>query len=134
MEASLKEWNTSAKAAELGLERNQSDQGLLFRLGYALHRQGRELIAEGDIEKGIKLSRRAGNYLEKARKFGNQAERNYSLLYQIYRAIVLNLEAIEDIKSLPQTFSLWKEDCPADDVCETERLRLLRKYPQLPIG
>ena len=53
MEASLKEWNASAQAAELGIAKCPDDQGLLFRLGYALQRQGKELILEDESDAGL---------------------------------------------------------------------------------
>jgi tetratricopeptide (TPR) repeat protein len=131
MEASLKEWNTSAQAAELGIANYPDDQGLLFRLGYALQRQGKELILEEDSAAGLKALRRAKAYLDKALNHDNPVGRNYSLRYQIFRAMALTIESMSDWSALPSLFSRWESECPDDYAQETERLRLSTKCPDL---
>ena len=128
MEASDAEWNASAEAAKLGIEKIGKEKGLLFRLGYALHRQGRELIREG--EDGTQLCRRAKELLEDARTNRDSEARNYSLQHQIYRAIALNLEALGDGQSLARHFAKWQSECPGDTQFESEYQRLKQKYPQ----
>jgi hypothetical protein len=56
---------------------------LLFRLGYALHRQGKELIIDGDPVQGAKHCKKAQEILERARTLDNSEERNHSLRNQI---------------------------------------------------
>jgi hypothetical protein len=129
MEAANKEWNASAQAAEMALRKFKEDQGLLFRLGYAFHRQGRELTLEGDVEQGGKLCRRAHEILERALERRDSEERNYSLRNQIYRAMVLNLEALDDSSSLRSLFGRWRDECPGDKFREMEYDRLRQKYP-----
>jgi hypothetical protein len=129
MEAANKEWNASAQAAELGVQKFKQDQGLLFRLGYAFHRQGRELILEGDLDQGAKCCRQAQELLERALHRHDAEVRNYSLLNQIYRAMALNLEALDDSALLPSLFARWKKECPGDAFRETEYQRLRQKYP-----
>ena len=131
MEAVNKEWNASARAAELGLQKYKDDQGLLFRLGYALHRQGKELILEGDSTQGSKLCRRAHDILERARRLGDSEGRNYSLRSQIYRAMALNLEALDDSELLSSHLALWKKECPGDNYLTGEYQRLRQKYPNI---
>lgn len=128
MEASHEEWNASADAAKLGIARCGKEQGLLFRLGYALHRQGRELIREG--EDGTKLCQRAKEMLEDARKLRDSEARNHSLQHQIYRAIALNLEALDDGQLLARHFAQWQSECPDDTRREGEYQRLRKKYPE----
>jgi len=50
---------------------------------------------------------------------------------QIFRAMVLTIESMEDWSALPNLFSRWKSECPEDDFQETERLRLVMKCPSL---
>jgi tetratricopeptide (TPR) repeat protein len=128
MEAASEEWTASAKAAELGIERLGPDQGLLFRLGYALHRHGRELLREG--QDATKICKRAQEILEKAQALRDCDERNYAIRSQIYRAIVLNLEALEDGPALARYFGEWERDCPRDPYLKSEYERLRQDYPQ----
>ena len=129
MEASNNEWGASANAAEQGLKRFSHDQGLLFRNGYALHRLGKELLAEGDEDSGRKLALRADRQLRQALKGGDDIDRNYTLSYQIYRALVLNHEGLNDMASLAATFAEWSRACPEDEVCKSEMKRIRQKYP-----
>jgi hypothetical protein len=130
MEATNEEWAASAKAAQLGIHKFGEDQGLLFRLGYALHRQGRELTHQGDEQDGSHLCREAQGILERARTLGDSESRNYSLRNQIYRAIVLNLEALDEEVMIAKHFILWENACPGDSVRESEYQRLRQKYPR----
>lgn len=132
MEASNQEWGASAIAAEQGLKKFPHDQGLLFRQGYALHRQGKELLTEGDEDSGKKLAIKADRQLRQALKGGDDVNRNYTLIYQIYRAIVLNLEGLDDVASLASIFGEWSRSCPEDDTCRSEMKRLRARYPSLP--
>lgn len=131
MEASNQEWGASATASENGIKKYPYDQGLLFRHGYALHRQGRELTVEGECESGYRLSLKADRILRQALERGDDARRNYTLIYQIYRAIVLNLESLEDVESLGGALNEWSSVCPEDDICRSETMRLRAKFPQL---
>jgi len=133
MEAFNQEWGSSSQAAEYGLEKYTHDQGLLFRHGYALHRQGRELIIEGDDEGGRRLALKADRQLRQALGRGDDVDRNYTLIFQIYRAIVLNLEALGDLKSLSMILSEWSKRCPEDDVCKSEMQRLHGRFPGMAV-
>jgi tetratricopeptide (TPR) repeat protein len=132
MEALNNVWGASATAAEQGLKKFPHDQGLLFRHGYALHRLGKELLAEGDEDSGRKLALRADRQLRQALKGGDDIDRNYTLTYQIYRALVLNHESLNDTASLAATFTEWSRTCPEDEVCRSEMKRIRLKYPKLP--
>ncbi len=130
MEAANGEWKASAESAELGLEKFRNDQGLLFRLGCALHRQGKELIIEGDSAGGDKLCRRAHTFLEQALNIRTSEDRNFTLRGQLHRAIVLNLEAINDGVTLTRQLALWQRELPNDGYFQREYERLREKYPQ----
>jgi tetratricopeptide (TPR) repeat protein len=131
MESRLKEWNASMNAAELGVAKYPEDQGLLFRLGSALQRQGKELMSEDDSDAGLKSLKRARAYLDRALNHKNPDGRNRSLQPQIFRAMALTIESMEDWSALPSLFARWKSECPEDDFQETERLRLVTKCPSL---
>jgi tetratricopeptide (TPR) repeat protein len=132
MEALNNEWGASATAAEQGLKRFPHDQGLLFRHGYALHRLGKELLTEDDEDSGRKLALRADRQLRQALKGGDDIDRNYTLTNQIYRALVLNHESLNDIASLAVTFNEWSRAYPEDEVCRSEMKRIRQKYPNFP--
>ena len=128
LEATAEEWSAAAKAAEMGIERCGRDKGLLYRLGYALHRQGKELLIDG--EDGSKLCRRAAGILEDARTAPQHNSKNFSLSRQIYRAIALNLEALDDGPTLALHMSKWQSECPNDQYFISEYDRLRQKFPQ----
>ena len=128
MEASNEEWGAAAQAAELGMSKFGESQGLLFRIGYARHRQGRELIREGEVEAGRKHCKQAEEFLERARTKNDSEPRNYSIRFQIYRAIALNFEALDEGARLARHFALWQNACPNDSQCESEYQRLRGKY------
>ena len=128
LEADAEEWTTSAKVAELAIGKFGESQGLLFRLGYALHRAGKELQKDGiDATKDCE---RAKAVLEKARMMQDSEDRNFSLKNQIYRAIALNLESLEDEVELARHFAKWMQDCPNDPHIESEYERLRMKFPK----
>ncbi len=128
MEAASEEWKASEEAAKLGIERLGEDQALLFRQGYALHRQGRELILEGD--QGTKQCEKGRELLRKAQAKVDVDQKNSSLRSQIYRAIVLNEEALNDGSHLNKWFDAWRIDCPNDEKISSEYERLRQKYPE----
>jgi len=128
LEAEAEEWTASAKVAELAIGKFGESQGLLFRLGYALHRAGKELQKDG-ID-ATKECERAKAVLEKARTMQDSEDRNYSLRNQIYRAIALNLESLEDEVELARHFAKWMQDCPNDPYIESEYERLRMKFPK----
>ncbi|MEW4564381.1 tetratricopeptide repeat protein [Bremerella sp. JC770] len=128
LEASVEEWTAAVVAAEFGIERCGRDKGLLFRLGYALHRQGRELLNDG--EDGSKLCRRAIDILEEARTAPQHDIRNFAITHQIYRAIALNLESLEEEKMLAHHMSRWQSDCPDDPYLASEYERLRERFPR----
>lgn len=130
MEARNQEWNASAQAAELGTEKFPDDAGLLFRLGYALHRAGRELNNENNPD-AIKYLKSAQDKLERALEYKSSDEKNYTLRYQIFRSMALNFEAMDDLSALPNLFERWESECPEDYTRETERQRLGSKLPEL---
>ena len=131
MESRLDEWNASMKAAELGIAKYPEDQGLLFRLGSALQRQGKELMSEDDSDAGLKSLKRARAYLDRALNHKSPDGKNRSLQPQIFRAMALTIESMEDWSALPSLFARWKSECPEDYVQETERQRLVTKCPSL---
>jgi len=130
MEANSEEWRSSADAAELGLAKFPGDQGLLFRHGYALHRMGKELSLEFGIDKGASLCHRAKQVLESALNSHNAEERNFAIRGQIYRAIVLNLEVLDEPAELSRYFAEWSTNCPGDPNRGGDYERLREKYPQ----
>lgn len=130
LEAIEEEWKASEEAASLGVAKFGNEQGLLFRQGYALHRQGRELIFDGEMDQGQRLCKKAAAILEKAKEQKNGEDRNFSLRFQIYRAIAINLELIEDWSGVIRHFAEWSRECPHDDNCGMEYERMRRKYPE----
>ena len=69
-------------------------------------------------------------YLSALRELRNSESRNHSLRTQIYRAIALNLEALDDGQTLARHLARWREDCPGDPKWESEYSRLRQRYPQ----
>ena len=134
MESYLKEWSASMKAAELGMAKYPEEQGLLFRLGSALQRQGKELISEDDSDTGFKSLKRAKAYLDRALNHKKLDVKNHLLQRQIFRAMVLTVESMEDWTALPSLFSRWRSECPEDYFQETERQRLAAKCPDLRLA
>jgi tetratricopeptide (TPR) repeat protein len=130
LESSTNEWKASADVARLALTKFGEDQGFLFRLGYAEHRQGRELINDGEETLGTKLCLAARENLEKARQRSDSEDRNHSLKHQIYRAIALNLEALGEGAALARHFAIWQNECPYASDIESEYSRLRQKFPQ----
>jgi len=88
-------------------------------------------MSEDDSDAGLKSLKRARAYLDRALNHNNPDVRNYSLQSQIFRAMVLTIESMEDWSALPSLFSRWKFECPEDYVQETERQRLVTKCPGL---
>jgi hypothetical protein len=78
-----------------------------------------------------KLATKADRILRQALKRGDDETRNYTLIYQIYRAIVLNLEGLEDMVSLRRILDEWSSAYPEDDTCRSETMRLRAKFPSL---
>ena len=129
MESNLEEWKASQDAAELGISRFGSIQGLLFRQGYALHRRGRELDHDGD-DHGKNLCERARSILKKALESSDAEYRNNTLRSQIYRAAILNEEVLNDGEKMRQLFSGWKKECTGDTNIQTEYERLRVRFSQ----
>jgi hypothetical protein len=125
IEANNFEWKASADAAALGIAKFGDEQGLLYRHGYALYRQGRELIVEEKSPDGARFCKRAQTVLEKAASNHSAEDRNYTLRSQIFRAIALNLETLEEWSALADHFSEWGTAVPNDPYLrkEYERLR-----------
>ena len=104
MESRLKEWNASFDAAKLGIVKYPDDQGLLFRL----QKQGKELVSEDNRDSGFNSLKRARAYLTRALEHNSPDGRNRSLPPQIFRAMALTIESMEDWSALPSLFSRWK--------------------------
>jgi hypothetical protein len=120
MEAANFEWKASADASALGLAKFSDDQGLLYRHGYALHRQGKELIVEENSPDGVRLCRRAQAVLQKAMDTHTSEDRNFTLRSQICRATALNLEVLEEGAALAKHFAEWARGCPNDPYLQKE--------------
>lgn len=124
MEASILEWKASADAAALGITKFGDEQGLLYRHGYALYRQGRELIVEEKSPDGLRICRRAQTVLEKAANSHSSEDRNHTLRRQIFRAVALNLETLEEWSALADHFAEWEIVVPDDPYLRKEYGRL----------
>lgn len=131
LEASRKEWNESARIAQLGLERFPNDAGMLFKSGYAKHRLARELYDDGVVEEGIERLNEATAVLENAFRRAIEQSAQRGIIPGTLRALILSAECREDIHAMVTHFAHADQYCPNDHRLKTERERLGRRYAVL---
>ena len=125
IESDREEWKASAEVAELGLQRFPNDTGLVFCLGYATHRRGKELITDGKKVEGQKLCLQSEEILVPI----IQTEKRVHLISKIFRSLVINSEVTENIPALKKYLEEWQARCPNDRVYQSELNRLVDKFP-----
>lgn len=129
MEAELREWTRAAEAAERGLRWAVDNRELLYAAGYARSRLARELAGGQHHERARRENENAHRLLERALRSPEEldiGERKRSS--DIYRALVLNCDALEDATGVYQYLDLWLLEHPEDDVAWSEYGRLSEKY------
>jgi hypothetical protein len=132
MEIGEGEWSKAAEAAERGLKFIHESRALLYLAGYARSRLGKEFKA-GLHEKAEQELRRAQGLLIRALNAQETPGAfEPSLTNDIYRALVLNLEALGDVQALPDFFDRWFDSCPNSPDARTESDRISRKMGLAP--
>jgi hypothetical protein len=129
MEIQEGEWTRAADAAERGMKVLGESQRLLYMAGYSRSRLGKELKAGLHTDRGNRELAQAQEWLEKALRngeVGDAGERNVRV--DIYRALVLNCEALGDVKGMRAYFERWSADHPDDDTLKFEARRLSAKF------
>jgi tetratricopeptide (TPR) repeat protein len=129
MEYEEQEWTRAADAAERGLELIPDSRLLMFLAGTARSRSGRELIARLMHDRADKELRAARSLLERALKQPEELEvGERHLNADIYRAIVLTCESLNDTSALKQYFKRWRSEHPDDPNADSEWRRLSVRY------
>jgi tetratricopeptide (TPR) repeat protein len=129
MESDEKEWTGAAEAAERGLQLIPDNRLLQFLAGAARSRLGRELAARFLHDRADKELRAGRALLEHALKDPQLLEVGEPYLNaDIYRAIVLNCESLNDTRGLRQYFQRWRSEHPDDPDAASEWTRLSAKY------
>lgn len=132
MELKQQEWIKAIDAAEKGLKILGEDRMLHYLCGYARSRVARELYGGLHLEKAKTEASAAKELLKKALKSADTLEiGERELNADIYRALVLTCEILDDVKGIKHYFSLWRSEHPDDPNGESEWLRVSRKYPGL---
>ena len=131
LEASQKEWNESARVAELGLKRFPNDAGMLFKFGYAKHRLAREFFDDGLPDAGNSQLKEAIPMLENAFRRAIEQSDHRRILPGTLRALILSAECQEDIHAMVTHFAHADRYCPDDHRLKTERERLGKRYAVL---
>jgi len=123
------EWTKAAEAAESGLKHLPDSRQLLFQAGYARSRLARELLARLVREKAESEARKSQELLLRALKSPEDLEsRERRMNADIYRALVLNCEILQDGAGLGEYFSRWVGEHPDDRYAEFEWQRLSARF------
>lgn len=132
MELKQQEWIKAANAAEKGLKVLGDVRLLHYLSGYARGRLAKELNGGLHYDKAREEATLAREMLQKALKPADALEiGERELNADIYRALVLVCELLDDTKGIKYYFSLWRTEHPDDPNAESEWLRVSRKYPGL---
>lgn len=129
MERRELEWLRGAEAAEKGLKTLKESKRLLFIAGYCRCRLGKELIGGLHREKGKRELNEAKKLLKRALVSPDTDQtRASNLNADIYRALVIICEQINDLEGLSYYFDLWKRKHPDDPDADSEWKRISRRY------
>jgi tetratricopeptide (TPR) repeat protein len=129
MELEQREWTRAADAAERGLRWDVDNRELLYAAGYARSRLARELAAGQHSGRARQEAENAHRLLERAVKSPEKldiGERRLSS--DIYRALVLNCDALDDARSVYEYLNSWLAEHPDDGNAWSEYGRLADKY------
>jgi Tfp pilus assembly protein PilF len=108
MESEQREWTRAAEAAERGLKWHADNRELLYAAGYARSRLARELAGGLHHERARREGENAHRLSERALKSPEKLEvGERRLSSDIYRALVLNCDAVEDAPGVYKYFELW---------------------------
>lgn len=126
MELADREWSLAASAAESGLRLLHNNPMLHYFAGYAKSRLGKELKAGLRGEKAREALQKAHAHLAEA--LANSTVRDDYLRRDIYRALALNWEALEEEKKTFEVLEAWRKEHPEDDDAVSEYERLTSKF------
>jgi len=123
------EWTSAAEAAEKGLEYSPDSRQLLFQAGYARSRLARELSARLFNDRAETEARKSQVLLLRALKSPEDLEaRERKMNADVYRALVLNCEVLQDEQGLREFFPRWLGEHPDDRYAASEWLRLAARF------
>jgi hypothetical protein len=129
MESEQREWTRAAEAAERGLKWQADNRELLYAAGYARSRLARELAGGQHHERARQESENAHRLLERALKSPEALEvGERRLSSDLYRALALNCDALEDAAGVYRYLDLWLTEHPDDGIARSEYSRLSEKY------
>ena len=146
MEADRGNWAMAIDACRKGVKNCPNNMELQYCLGYSHSRSGKSLELQFQYSRAQDEFHKAALTLEKALDaVRNVAVKDYKLLSQIYRALIIAYQAMilyidpkleknkeEALKSqIKAAFINWESECPDDDYMTSEKKRLEEKYPEL---
>ncbi len=132
MELDESEWTSAFQAAERGLERLPNNALLQYYAGYAKSRLGKELAGGFHTEKAVEALRTAQGYLDAALKNAVPLRDYTSLRSDIYRALALNWERMDNDTKVLEVIAAWRHEDPGDPNLASEEWRLLGRFGGRP--
>jgi tetratricopeptide (TPR) repeat protein len=129
LEIEQREWTKAAEAAEQGLRWDANNRELLYAAGYARSRLARELAGSLHPERARQECETAQGLLERAVKSPEKLEvGERRLSSDIYRALVLNCDALDDAGGVYKYLDSWLAEHPDDGNAWSEYGRLSEKH------
>jgi tetratricopeptide (TPR) repeat protein len=128
MEIEQTEWAKAAEAAEKGIQLGCETQRIYYLAGYSRQRLGRELAAGRHTEKAkveLNASRRWLRLSLRTALSRGSALRPTS---ELFRALVLSAEALDNSEEMGQYFTLWFTDYPDSMDGRSEWTRLVSRF------
>ena len=134
MEYETKEWSAAIEAAETGIKLASTPSKELYYLaGMAHTRYGQDLKSGLHDEKASREFVVANKFLLEGLKdpeeLADYAERKSNS--RIFRALVLNYEALGQLDKMHEFLDRWLSEHPDDSYAISEGDRLRSKYPRL---
>jgi hypothetical protein len=127
MEINEREWSRAARAAEYGLKLIATSRLLLYLAGYSRSRLGKELLGGLHRERAKEELMLAKDSLERALMPPELLDLDArNLNADIFRALVLNSELLQDPPLLHSYLKRWQEEHPDDPNLQSERSRLTK--------
>ncbi len=130
MELEAHEWAKAYDAAEKGMQILGKTKRLLYLSGYARGRYARELAGRAqraDASTQLGLGYEAlKSAITSPLELKDWEDR--SLNDDIYRALVFNCEARNDISGMTEYFAIWLKEYPDSPLAKSDWLRLSGKY------
>jgi tetratricopeptide (TPR) repeat protein len=132
MEGKQGDWGTAAVVAEKGSTKEPTNKDLLFAAGYARSRYARVLLQTAQVVGARQEFEKARNHLALALTPADELPTHgRAVNAKVYRAIVLVCEKLGDSDELYRFFEMWAAEHPDDPDVESERGRLLHRFPFL---